>query len=165
MPLNFKQILIEYATFLIQYCCIQNTKPKTTTTRATTRNTHTIYLRWNQLRSENIDCKSKNKVDFKSHNTGFYRYSIAIHFVCVVAIFVDLEQYVNTMYVIVIIIITIIQRKKYKNKIMCRKLGENGVEHFFNKTLKNKVRLCNSNTYDIICFNGILIMENKYRLS
>lgn len=117
MPLNFKRkYFLNMQRFSIRYCGIQNITTRTTTTRATARNTHTIYLRLTKIR--NIDCKSKNKVDFKSHNnTRFYRYSIAVHFVCVVAIFVDLEQYVNTMYVIVIIIIiTIIQRKKYKKQ-------------------------------------------------
>lgn len=40
-------------------------------------------------------------------------------------------------YVCIVIIIIIQRQKKIREtKIMCRKLGRNGVEHFFNKTLK-----------------------------
>jgi len=38
-------------------------------------------------------------------------------------------------------------KKIQKTKIMCRKLGENGVEHFFNKTLKNKKKISTKFAY------------------
>lgn len=68
-----------------------------------------------------------------------------------------MEQHVNITYVIIIIQI---QKKKNKkkqnNKIMCRKLGENGVEHFFNKNTKQ-----NSLNWDFLYSYRVLYSQKE----
>lgn len=45
-----RKYFLNMQRFSIRYCGIQNITTRTTTTRATARNTHTIYLRLTKIR-------------------------------------------------------------------------------------------------------------------